>query len=113
MVKTTFGSMLRKTNYDINRSVVETTLKQIGYTVRECSSGIEAIKWHGTNRYHFIIETFTDGEIHKGSQILLHEDIDSGPPYHPSNFSSDEVCNEFGRFSTELLEQIKKQRKRK
>ena len=110
MVKTTFGKILKGPQLDVTRTAVEKALRAQGYSIRECPMGLEAVKWHGGSRYHFIFELYTDGTIHNGSQIIFHEDIDSRNRKHPVVFTSSEIGKEFNHFVRELIEQIRKEK---
>jgi len=109
MVKTTFKRVLKGTKYDINRSIVEAILNNMGYTIRESPYGLEALKYDGLGRFHFIIEVSSDGNIHKSSEIVFHKDR-GVTPGHKIDERSDKVQKEFARFQNDLMVELKKQK---
>jgi len=107
-----FEEILKGLKYDINKQIVENTLKEIGYSVKDSPYGIDAKKFKGTSRIHFIIEVHGNGNIYKDSEIRLHEDVYIGP-LHPTRIQSKRITEEIRLFKKELKRQIKKQQELK
>lgn len=107
MVRTTFKRLLKRQRYQINKKTVFASLTASGYSFRISSYGVEAFKKGVDGRYHMVIELYSDGEIHNGSEITLHEDIQYGPG-HPVSINNDKVHREFDIFYSELIKQCKK-----
>ncbi|UCE37353.1 MAG: hypothetical protein JSW00_18065 [Thermoplasmata archaeon] len=107
MVKTTFKKLLKSPKYHINKKIVISTLTAIGYKIKISSDELEAFKIDKSGRYHMIIELYSNGEIYKGSEISLHEDIQYGPG-HPVKIKGYRLNKEFNIFQGELIKQCKK-----